>query len=153
MHFTRPRELVTAGLVGLVLSYLAFKFFYASLPRLPRYAGVTLLALAVIEVALAFSIRARIRSGRLLGAIGVARAVALAKASSLLGALMFGAWVAVIAALLPQTDSVTAAAGDVRSAVIGVISAAALVAAALWLEHCCRTPDESDQDRDSHPTG
>ncbi|HVW42935.1 MAG TPA: DUF3180 domain-containing protein [Amycolatopsis sp.] len=153
MHFTRPRELVTAGLVGLVLSYLAFKFFYESVPRLPRYAGVTLLALAVIEVALAFSIRARIRSGRLLGAIGVARAVALAKASSLLGALMFGGWLGIIAALFPQTDAVTAAAADVRSAVIGVISAAALVAAALWLEHCCRTPDTSDQDRDSHPTG
>ncbi|HJQ45346.1 MAG TPA: DUF3180 domain-containing protein [Amycolatopsis sp.] len=153
MHFTRPRELVTAGLVGLVLSFLAFKFFYGSLPRLPQFAGVTLLVLAVIEVALAFSIRARIRSGRLLGAIAVARAVALAKASSLLGALMLGVWAAVVAALFPRTGDVTAAASDVRSAVIGVISSSALVGAALWLEHCCRTPDTGDQNRDSHPTG
>ena len=153
MHFTRPRELVTAGLVGLVLSFLVFKFFYGSLPRLPRYAGVTLLVLGVIEVALAFSIRTRIHNGRLLGAIAVARAVALAKASSLLGALFFGAWLAVIAALLPRTDEVTAAAGDVRTAVIGVVCSAALVGAALWLEHCCRTPDAGDQDRDNHPTG
>ena len=153
MHFTRPRELVTAGLVGLVLSYLAFKFLYGSLPRLPRYGGVTLLVLAVIEVALALSIRTRIRNGRLLGAIAVARAVALAKASSLLGALMLGAWFAVVVALLPRMDEVTAAAGDVRSAVIGAISSAALVGGALWLEHCCRTPDTDDKDRDSHPTG
>src|SRR4051794_27116798 len=83
MHFTRPRELVVAGLIGLVLAYLAFKFFYGSLPRLPTFAGATLAALSVIEVALAFSIRSRIRTGRLLGAIAVARAVALAKASSL----------------------------------------------------------------------
>jgi uncharacterized protein DUF3180 len=153
MHFTRPRELIVAGLVGLVLAYLAFKFFYGSLPRLPTLGGVTLFVLAVIEVALAFSIRSRIRSGRLLGAIAVARAVALAKASSLLAALMLGVWVGALAALLPLVNLLSAAAGDVRSATIGAISAASLVGAGLWLEHCCRTPDTSDQDRDNHTTG
>lgn len=153
MHFTRPRELVIAGLVGVVLAYLAFKFAYSSLPRLPRYAGVTLVVLAVIETVLAFSVRSRIRSGRLSGALGIARAVALAKASSLLGALMFGAWLGAIVALLPQIDAVTAAAEDFRSAIIGVISSILLTAAALWLEHCCRTPEQRDQDRDDHPTG
>jgi Protein of unknown function (DUF3180) len=153
MHFTRPRELVVAGLIGLVLAYLAFKFFYGSLPRLPTFAGATLAALSVIEVALAFSIRSRIRTGRLLGAIAVARAVALAKASSLLGALMLGVWVGVLAVLLPLVNLLSAAAGDVRSAIIGAISAALLVGGALWLEHCCRTPESSDQDRDNHTTG
>ncbi|GHF74630.1 cobalamin synthase [Amycolatopsis bartoniae] len=153
MHFTRPRELVTAGLVGLVLAYLVFRFAYGSLPPLPRYAGVTLLVLAVVEAVLAFSVRARIRSGRLTGAIGVARAVALAKASSLLGALMLGAWLGALAALLPRADEVAAAANDVRSAIIGAVCAVVLIAAALWLEHCCRTPETRDQDRDDHPTG
>jgi len=153
MHFTRPRELVTACLVGLVLAYLAFEFLYGSLPRLPTFAGVTLLVLAVIEVALAFSIRSRIRAGRLYASLGVARAVALAKASSLLGALMSGAWAGVLIALVPRADEATAPAADVRSAVIGLVSALALVGAGLWLEHCCRTPDRGDQDRDSHPTG
>lgn len=153
MHFTRPRELVIAGLVGVVLAYLGFKFAYNSLPQLPRYAGVTLVVLGVIEAVLAFSIRSRIRSGRLLGALGVARAVALAKASSLLGALMFGAWLGAIVALLPRIGDVAAAASDFRSAVIGVLSAVVLIAAALWLEHCCRTPEQPDQDPDDHPTG
>ncbi|NKQ58339.1 DUF3180 domain-containing protein [Amycolatopsis sp. K13G38] len=153
MHFTRPRELVTAGLVGLVLSYLVFEFQYNALPRLPTFAGVTLLVLGVIEVALAFSIRSRIRNGRVFGSLAVARAVALAKASSLLGALMFGAWGGVLIALVPRAGEAAAPAADVRSAVIGLVSAVALVGAALWLEHCCRTPDQGDQDRDSHPTG
>ncbi|MTD57912.1 DUF3180 domain-containing protein [Amycolatopsis pithecellobii] len=153
MHFTRPRELLVAGLVGVVLAYLAFKFAYGSLPRLPRYAGITLVVLAVVETVLAFSIRARIRSGRLVGAIGVARAVALAKASSLLGALMLGAWLGALIALYPNADEVTAAASDVRSAIIGAISAAVLIAAALWLEHCCRTPEQRDQDPEHRSTG
>ncbi|SFK77151.1 MULTISPECIES: DUF3180 domain-containing protein [Amycolatopsis] len=153
MHFTRPRELIVAGLVGVVLAYLAFKFAYSSLPRLPRYAGITLVVIAAVETVLAFSIRTRIRSGRLTGAIGVARAVALAKASSLLGALMFGAWLGALVALVPRADEITAAANDLRSAIIGAISAVVLTAAALWLEHCCRTPETRDQDRDDHPTG
>jgi hypothetical protein len=153
MHFTRPRELVTAGLVGLVLAYLGFRFAYGSLPRLPTFAGATLIVLAAIEVVLAMSIRARIRGGRLIGAIAVARAVALAKASSLLGALMLGVWLGAIVALLPRVNQLSAAASDVRSATIGAIGAAVLVAGALWLEQSCRTPDTRDHDRDNHPTG
>jgi uncharacterized protein DUF3180 len=153
MHFTRPRELVTAGLIGLVFAYIAFEFSYGSLPRLPALIGLTLVALAVIEIALAFSIRVRIREGRLVDAIGVVRAVALAKASSLLGALTLGASVGVLAALVPRLGVLTAATGDVRSAAVGTGSSVVLLAAGLWLEHCCRTPDSGDQDRDDHTTG
>ncbi|HKS48463.1 MAG TPA: DUF3180 domain-containing protein [Amycolatopsis sp.] len=153
MHFTRPRELVVAGLIGLVPSYLTFKLAYGSLPRLPTFAGVTLIVLAVIEIALAIPIRSRIRDGRLTGAIGVARAVALAKASSLLGALMLGVWLGVLAALAPRVGELAAAVGDVRSGVVGTGSSVVLLAAALWLEYCCRTPDQGDQDRDNQTTG
>lgn len=153
MHFTRARELVAAGVIGLVLAYLAFEFAYDSLPRMPRFAGITLLVLGVIEVVLAFNIRSRIRSGRLQGAIGVARAVALAKASSLLGGLMLGAWLGALIAVFPRSDEVTAAANDLRAAIVGVVCAIVLIAAALWLEHSCRTPESSDQDHDNRPTG
>lgn len=153
MHFTRPRELVIAGLVGVVLAYLAFKFAYSSLPRLPLLAGITLAVLAVIETVLAFSIRSRIRAGRLTGAIGVARAVALAKASSVLGALMLGAWLGALAALYPSASEVTAAASDLRSAIVGVVCAILLIAAALWLEYCCRAPEQRDHDHEHHSTG
>lgn len=153
MHFTRPRDLLSAGLIGLAVAYLVFRLGYRSIPRLPTLAGVTLLVLGIIEVVLAFSVRSRIRADRVLSAISVARAVALAKASSLLGALMLGAWLGALAYLVPKSDVVTAAAKDTGSALVGVCCAAVLVGAALWLEHCCRTPEPRDSDRFKGPTG
>ncbi|WP_410615679.1 DUF3180 domain-containing protein [Amycolatopsis sp. lyj-109] len=153
MHFTRPRDLLIAGLLGLGLGYLLFQTAYGSLPQLPLLAGVTFAVLAVIEVVLAFSIRSRIKNGRVVGAIGVARSVALAKASSLAGAFMAGAWLAALAYVLPRRDELVAAVLDTRAAAVGVVSAAALVAAALWLEHCCRTPQDHDRERTRGTTG
>ncbi|MEV6829024.1 DUF3180 domain-containing protein [Amycolatopsis sp. NPDC051102] len=153
MHFTRPRDLVVAGLLGLGLGYLLFQVAYGSLPQLPLLAGITFAVLAVIELVLAFSIRSRIKSGRLVAAIGVARSVALAKASSLAGAFMAGAWLAALAYLFPRRDELVAAVLDTRAAVVGAGSAAALVAAALWLEHCCRTPRDHDREPTRRTTG
>lgn len=153
MHFTRPRELVIAGLIGLVVAYLLFRLAYGDLPRLPRLAGASLAGLAVIEVALAFAMRSRVRSGRVVNAVSAARTVALAKASSLLGAIMLGAWAGIAGALIPRASELAAASSDLRSVAIGAASAAVLIAAALWLEHCCRTPDDDERDPDHHPTG
>ena len=153
MHFTRPRDLVVAGLIGLVLTYLLFQTAYGSLPPLPTLAGITLAVLAVVEVVLAFSIRSRIKGGRVIAAIGIARSVALAKASSLAGSLMTGAWLAALAYLFPRRDELVAAVLDTRAAVVGAVSAAALVAAGLWLEHCCRTPREPDRETGHRTTG
>ncbi|WP_158887547.1 DUF3180 domain-containing protein [Amycolatopsis anabasis] len=153
MHFTRPRDLFLAGLIGLALAYLLFELAYGSIPQLPIAAGVTLFVLGLIECVLAFVIRGRIRAGRVPAVIVVARSVALAKASSLLGALMTGAWVGILIYLLPRQSRLPAAASDLRSAVVGVGCAIVLVAAALWLEHCCRTPEPGDRDRANPPTG
>jgi uncharacterized membrane protein HdeD (DUF308 family) len=153
MHFTRPRELVIAGLIGLLVVYLLFQVAYGSFPQLPVFVGATLFVLGLIELVQAFSVRARIRDGRLRNAISVARTVGLAKASSLAGSAMLGAWIGSAVYLLPRRTELTAAAGDFRSALVGAVSAAALIAAALWLEHCCRTPQTRDQDRPPASTG
>lgn len=153
MHFTRPRDLTVSGLLGLLLAYLLFLSAYGSLPELPTFAGATLFVLAVVEVVLAFSVRSRIKEGRVLAPIAVARSVALAKASSLAGVFMAGAWLGVLAYLFPRRDELVAATLDLRAAVVGLISAVALVAAGLWLEHCCRTPKGSDQEPPRRTTG
>ncbi|RZQ61644.1 DUF3180 domain-containing protein [Amycolatopsis suaedae] len=153
MHFTRPRDLLVAGLVALALVYLLFQFAYDSIPRLPTFAGVTLLVLAVVEAVLAYVLRSRIRSGRVIQPVAVARAVALAKASSILGALMVGAWLAAFAYVVPRGAELTAAAEDLPSSIVGVLCGAALIAAAMWLEYCCRTPSDGDQDRPPGATG
>jgi Ca2+/Na+ antiporter len=147
MHFTRARDLVIAGLVTAVVVHLLVRVLYGQLPPLPTFAGVTLLVLAVVEVVLAFSLRSRIRDprgGRRVQPLTAARAVALAKASSLLGAIMVGAWLGVFGYVLPRRAEITAAADDLPSTVVGVICSAILTGAALWLEWCCRTPDEQD---------
>ena len=147
MHFTRARDLAVAGLVTAVLVHLLVRVLYGQIPRLPTFAGVTLLVLAIIEAALAFSLRTRIRNpreGRPLQPLTAARAVALAKASSLLGAIMLGAWLGLGAYVLPRRAELLAAASDFRSTVVGVICSALLIAAALVLEWCCRTPRDQD---------
>lgn len=153
MHFTRPRELAVAGVIGLALFYALFQMAYGSFPQLPLFVGATLFVLALAEVVQAFSVRSKIRERRVVNAIAVARTVALAKASSLAGALMFGGWLGIGLYLLPRRGELTAASHDLRSAVIGAFSAAALIAAGLWLEHCCRAPEPRDQDRSGESTG
>jgi hypothetical protein len=147
MHFTRARDLVTAGLVTAVVAYLLVRVLYGQLPPLPTFAGVTLLVLAIVEAVLGFSLRTRIRSPRAdrpVQPLTAARAVALAKASSLLGAIMAGAWLGLLGYVLPRGAEITAAADDLPSTVVGVICSALLIAAALWLEWCCRTPRDQD---------
>ncbi|ANZ36772.1 hypothetical protein BBK82_12540 [Lentzea guizhouensis] len=146
MRFTRPRDLATVAVIAALLAHLFLRLGYDTLPPLPRAAGSTLLALAAAEVWFAFSLRARIerrQGARPVQPLTAARAVALAKASSVLGALMFGAWTGLLIYVIPVRDSFPAAGNDLFAAVVGMVSAAALTAAALWLEHCCKTPTES----------
>lgn len=154
MRFTRARDLATAGVFTAVVVYLAIRLLYGKLPPLPTFAGVTLAVLAVVEATLGSSLRARIRrmydgkpgAGKPLQPLTAARAVALAKASSLLGAIMLGAWLGVLGYLLPRRTELSAAADDLPSAIIGAVCAAALIAAALWLEYCCRAPRDQDEE-------
>jgi Protein of unknown function (DUF3180) len=159
MRFTRGRDLlVLAVLAGLVV-HLLLRIGYDQLPPLPTMAGSTLALIAVVEAVFGYSLRARIRrrpGTRPVAPLTAARAVLLAKASSLLGAIMLGGWAAVLVYTLPKRDDFPAAASDMVSALIGSVCAAALIAAALWLEFCCRTPrrpDEPSEDQESRHAG
>jgi hypothetical protein len=155
MRFTRGRDLATACVVAVVVVYLAIRVLYGKLPPLPTFAGVTLAVLAIVEVVLGASVRGRIKrmaegrpvDGKPLQPLTVARAVALAKASSVLGAIMLGAWIGVGAYLLPRRSELSAAADDLPSAIVGAVCAIALIGAALWLEYCCRAPRDPEGQR------
>ena len=153
VKFTSARDLVAAGLLAAVVIHILVRSTYGSLPPLPALAGITLLLLAVVEAVLGFVLRSKIRhprGGRPIQPLTAARAVALAKASSLLGAIMLGAWLGVLGYVFPRRADIEAAAGDTTSAIIGVICAAALIGGGLWLEYCCRSPHDEDEDqRDS----
>ncbi|MEV0947435.1 DUF3180 domain-containing protein [Rhodococcus sp. NPDC049939] len=145
---TRVRDLLLLAAVAVAGSWILVRVFYGSIPPIPVYAGASLYPVAAIEVVLAFMVRSRIRSHqvgdgpRQLHPITAARVAALAKASALVGAATAGVWGGFLLYVFPQRSYLRAAVSDSPGAWVGLVAALALVGAALWLEHCCRTPDE-----------
>ncbi|WP_137726003.1 DUF3180 domain-containing protein [Prescottella subtropica] len=155
MKPTRIWDVLSLALLAAVATWLLVRVSYGSLPPIPVYAGASLYPVAVIETVLAFVIRARVRDHaigtgpRQLHPITAARAAALAKASALVGAASAGVWTGFLVFLWPQRSHLRAAVSDSPGVIIGLIAAVVLVGAALWLEHCCRTPDDLS-DRPAH---
>jgi hypothetical protein len=151
VSFTRIRDLLLALVLGGLVAHLLLRLVYGELPPLPTLAGGSLVLLAAGEAAFGYSLRTRIRQRpRTVQPATAVRALALAKASSLLGALMVGGWLGVLVYVLPLRDESKFAGSDAVSAVVGALCALALVAAGIWLEYCCRTPDDRDSEHDEH---
>jgi hypothetical protein len=55
-----------------------------------------------------------------------------------------------LAYLIPRRD-VQAAAENTAGAVVAAVSALALVIAALWLQHCCKGPEDQPENPDGVP--
>lgn len=153
MKATRLRDLAVLALVAFVAAWLLAGAFYGALPPIRLLAGASLYPIALGELIFGFVIRNRIATRRIgmargyLNPIIVARAVALAKASALVGAAATGVWAGLLAAIAPDRAIVRAAMEDLPGVAVGLVGALALTAAALWLERSCRTPDDEDEDR------
>ena len=156
MRPTSLSALVVAGLAAAAMGWLLLSAFYAQL-RLPWLPIFVFTTLAIAEALLAQNTRARIQ--RKPGAprvdpLAVARFAALAKASSLAGALFAGFSAGLLSWL--ALEPTKAARDDVPAAIGGVVAGLALVGAALWLEHSCRVPEQPDQkdgDDSGRPAG
>jgi hypothetical protein len=158
---TRPRDLVLPALGTAVVVHLLVRIGYGSLPPFPLTAGVPLAVLGLAEAVAGSVLRARVRhrpGTRPVEALVAARAVLVARASALAGAIMVGVWAGLLGYVAPRSADIAAAAGDAAAAVVGLVGALALVAGALWLQYCCRTPDQPDDgpgdgaDTERHPT-
>jgi len=154
VRFTRVRDLAGLALVATLVSWLVIRQVYGDLPPFPAYVPLSLVVLAVTEIVLGWQLRSRIR--RRPGTVPVqpllaARAVALAKATSLVGAAAAGFWAGLLLYAVPNTAVLTAAGSDSRTAVVGVVCALAVAGAGLWLEDCCRTPNLPDEDQQVRP--
>lgn len=155
---TRRRDLAIAVVAVAALSYLMIRLLYRYFPPITGWTGLSLLAVAAAEAAWGATVRSRIRDGRIgvgsgrLDPLAVARSLAVAKASAWVGALAAGWWFGVLGYLLPQRTTLRVAAADAPGVAIAAVSALALVLAALWLEHCCKSPGDTDPDpRDDPP--
>ena len=145
---TRRRDLTAAVVGAAVVGYLLVMLLYRWFPPITLLTGSSLLVVAVAEALWARYVRAKITSGEIgdgpgwVHPLSVARSVMVAKASAWMGALVLGWWVAVLVYLLPRRSVLRVAADDTPGTVLAAVSALALVIAALWLQHCCKSPQD-----------
>ncbi|MDT5346948.1 MAG: hypothetical protein QOH91_235 [Mycobacterium sp.] len=145
---TRRRDLTAAVIGAAVLGYLLVMLLYRWFPPITLWTGSSLLAVAVAEALWARYVRTKITNGEIgdgpgwLHPLSVARSVMVAKASAWVGALVLGWWVGVLVYLLPRRSWLRVAAEDTPGSVVAAVSALALVVAALWLQHCCKSPQD-----------
>ncbi|MEU1998552.1 DUF3180 domain-containing protein [Nocardia gamkensis] len=152
MKPTRILDIVANVLIAALVAWIATRVAYDSFPPISIFAGASLYPVAAIEAVLAFVIRARVSDHEIgdgrhqLHPITAARAVALAKASAQVGSIAAGIWLGFLCWVLPQRGTLRAAAADSPGAIVGMLAGVALVAAALWLEYCCRAPEDPTDD-------
>jgi hypothetical protein len=154
----RDLGVLAAGLA--VATWLVVRAAYGSFPALRWWLAVPIAVLAVAELLGARTLRARLAAQRdrrppaergvapvrPVEPMLVARLAVLAQASAYVGAVFVGIWAGLLAYVAPSVSRLQAAGGDTVAAVLGVVSSAALVAAALWLESACRIPPSSTED-------
>jgi hypothetical protein len=152
---TRVRELVVAAAVSAVAAYVLLLGLFRWLPPITVLTGLSLLLFATAEGGWAFYVRSKIGGGEIgtttgrLHPLAVARSVVAAKASAWVGTLALGWWIGVVAYVVPRRGESQVATNDTAGAVVAAISALALVIAALWLQHCCKSPDDPQSDADN----
>lgn len=150
MKPTRIPVLVAVALVFAAVAFLVVRAFYGDIPRLPRSAPVSLFLLGVAELVTAYAIRNRLqrRPGtKPIEPMSVARAAALAKASSLVGAFSVGVYGGFLAYTLERRDQLAVAGSDAVISGISLGCGLLLTIAALLLERVCRAPRPPDEHR------
>jgi hypothetical protein len=154
------RDLLVLGAGLAVAAWLVVRASYGALPALRWWLPVPLGVLALAEALGARTLRARLAAQRdrrppaergsapvrPVEPMLVARLAVLAQASAYVGA----AFVGVLLYAGPAVPRLQTAGSDTVTGVVGVVCAAALVAAALWLESVCRIPPGPD---DEQPPG
>lgn len=149
MQPTRKRDLTAAVLGAAVVGYLLVVQLYRWFPPITVWTGLPLLGVAVAEAIWARQVRVKINAGEIgegpgrLHPLAVARSLLVAQASAWVGALVLGWWAGVLVYLLPRRSWLRVAGEDTAGTVVAAISALALLVAALWLQHCCKSPPDA----------
>src|SRR5580692_10547091 len=146
MQPTKWWSLVLIAICCAVVAWVVARLSFASPPPLPWTAVLALALLAFGELLLARNLKSRLpgRPGvKPVDPLAIPRVVALAKASpaaaAAFGGLAAGFCIYTLASLnkpVPRHDAAVTA--------VTAAAAIALVAAALYLERCCRSPDPPD---------
>ncbi|MDQ6850636.1 MAG: DUF3180 domain-containing protein [Actinomycetota bacterium] len=141
--------LVPLVVIGLTV-YTLLRVSYDAIPPLGYFVPVPLAALAAAEFVMARRVRAAVRHepmAKPMTAIAVARCVALGKASSIVGAAVVGAAVALLARVLPEAGTVRAATNDTRVGALLLAASVLVAAGGLLLERAGIDPNLDKRDR------
>ncbi|HEY2298374.1 MAG TPA: DUF3180 domain-containing protein [Jatrophihabitans sp.] len=151
MRRTGPLDLIIPfGIIG-VTAYVLLRTSYSALPPLGYFVPVPLAVLGIIELVVARRVRLAVRHvafAKPMTAIAIARCVALGKASSVVGAAVAGATVALLARVLPDAGDVRAAANDARVGLFLLASTILVTVAGIVLERAGIDPNSERSDRD-----
>ncbi|MFG2313208.1 DUF3180 domain-containing protein [Streptomyces sp. NPDC048566] len=153
MKELRIRTLAGVFLVAGVLSWAGARLWNSvgTLPRVPLAAPIVLALIAIVLLATALSLRARLKAQRERrpGAKGVdplmaARAVVFGQASALVAALVAGMYGGTGVFLLESLE-VPARRDQAIYAGFSVLAGIAVIAAGLFLERVCKLPEDDDE--------
>jgi hypothetical protein len=145
---TRSWTLLLIAVLAAAVTWAVLTAVYASLPPLTWTGVPALLIAAGVEAWFGRDLRTRIegkRGARPAPPLFVARVVALAKASSLTAALLAGVCAGFMIYLSGMSSAPTPR-GDLVNASLSFGACLVLLAAALFLEYCCRVPRDGDSD-------
>ncbi|RZU21536.1 DUF3180 domain-containing protein [Streptomyces sp. BK239] len=152
MRELRIRTLVGVFLVAGVLSWAGARLWNSlgTLPSVPLAAPIALAVIAVILLATALSLRARLKAQRErrpeakgVDPLMAARAVVFGHASALVAALVAGMYGGTGVFLLESLD-MPARRDQAVYAAFSVVAGIAVIAAAIFLERVCKLPEDDD---------
>ncbi|MER7896312.1 DUF3180 domain-containing protein [Streptomyces sp. NPDC096046] len=154
MRELRIRVLAGVFVVAAVLSWAGARLWNSvgTLPSVPLAAPVVLAVIAVILLATALSIRARLRAQRErrpeakgVDPLMAARAVVFGQASALVAALVSGMYGGTGVFLLESLD-IPARRDQAVYAGLSVLAGIGVIAAAIFLERVCKLPEDDEND-------
>ncbi|HEV7848426.1 MAG TPA: DUF3180 domain-containing protein [Mycetocola sp.] len=154
MNRTRATPLVGLAALGFVAGFLVeygLEAYGRPLLVPPLTMPFTLLVVAVLVLGVAIPIRRTVTGKRVtrIDPFRAMRIVVLAKASSLVGALLTGASLGAV--LYFTTRPVLPAIGSMWLAIASCVGAAVLTTAGLIAEHLCTLPKDEDDDAPGEP--
>ncbi|MBG0853453.1 DUF3180 domain-containing protein [Streptomyces spinoverrucosus] len=152
MRELRIRVLAGVFVVAGILSWAGARLWNSigTLPSVPLAAPIVLALIAAVLLATALSIRARLKAQRErrpeakgVDPLMAARAVVFGQASALVAALVAGMYGGTGVFLLESLD-IPARRDQAIYAGCSVVAGIAVIAAAIFLEHVCKLPEDDE---------
>ncbi|MEU0172396.1 DUF3180 domain-containing protein [Streptomyces massasporeus] len=154
MRELRIRVLAAVFVVAGILSWAGARLWNSvgTLPSVPLAAPIVLAVIAVVLLATALSIRARLKAQRErrpeakgVDPLMAARAVVFGHASALVAALVAGMYGGTGVFLLESLD-IPARRDQAIYAGLSVLAGIGVIAAAIFLERVCKLPEDDEND-------